>query len=169
MTPCRADALAIGIFAALLWRNIIFRQWLARYGVFLYLFGGVLLAGVLMLGKWFPDYDSLPMQAIGYTWMDMFYCLILLLVLARTASPLASFTRTVWLREIGRVSYCLYLIHPSVGFICQKLLTAKWEQVLPWQGIACNMFAVILSYAIARLSWTYLEYPLLQKGHALKY
>jgi peptidoglycan/LPS O-acetylase OafA/YrhL len=169
MTPCRADALAIGMFAALLWRNAIFRQWLAHYGVFLYLFGGVLLAGVLMLGKWFPDADSLPMQAFGYTWMDMFYCLILLLVLEKTASPLASLTRMGWLRELGRVSYCLYLIHSGVGFFCQRLLEGNREHVVPWQGIARNMVAVILSYAIARLSWTYLEYPLLQKGHALKY
>ena len=114
-----------------------------------------------MLGKWFPGYDSLPMQAVGYTWMGIFYCLILLLVMEKTASPLASFTRMVWLREIGQVSYCLYLIHPGVGFICQRLLAANWEQLLPWQGIARNTVAVILSYAIARLSWTYLEYPLL--------
>lgn len=169
MAPCRADALAIGIFAALLWRNTTFRQWLVHYSVFLYLFGGVLLAGVLILGKWFPDADSLPMQAVGYTWMDMFYCLILLLVLEKTASPLASFTRMAWLRQLGRVSYCLYLIHPGVGFICERVLAAKLEQANPWHGIARNTVAMFLSYAIARLSWTYLEYPLLQKGHALKY
>jgi len=169
MTPCRADALAIGIFGALLWRNTTFRQWLANHGVFLYLFGGVLLAGVLILGRWCPDANSLPMQAVGYTWMDMFYCLILLLVLEKTASPLASFTRMVGLRELGRVSYCLYLIHPSVGFICQRLLAAKLEHVHPWQGIVCNAVAVVLCYVIARLSWTCLEYPLLQKGHAFQY
>ena|SRR5256885_2706791 len=166
MTPCRVDALAIGIFAALLRRNTTFRQWLANHSVFLYLFGGVLLAGALILGRWFPDANSLPMQAVGYTWMDMFYCLILLLVLEKTASPLASFTRMVRLRELGRVSYCLYLIHLGVGFICQRLLAAKLEHVHPWQGIVCNAVAVVLCYVIARLSWTCLEYPLLQKGHA---
>lgn len=169
MTPCRADAIAIGIFAALVWRNTVFRQWLAYHGVFLYLIGGVLLGGVLLFGKWFPDSNTLPMQAFGYTWMDLFYCLVLLLVLEKTASPLASFTRMVWLRELGRVSYCLYLIHPVIGSLCKRLLTVELVQVHAWQGIACNTVAVIVSYAIARLSWTYLEYPLLQKGHALKY
>jgi peptidoglycan/LPS O-acetylase OafA/YrhL len=49
ITPCRADAPAIGICAALLWRNTTFRQKLAYHGVLLYLSRGVLLTRVLIL------------------------------------------------------------------------------------------------------------------------
>jgi peptidoglycan/LPS O-acetylase OafA/YrhL len=113
MTPCRAYALAIGICAALLWRNTTFRQKLAYHK------------------------DGQPS------------CLI-------HQDGVAS---RAW-----QGSYCLYLIHPAVGFMCQRLLVVEIGQVRAWQGIACNAVAAIFSYTIARLSWTSLEYPLLQKG-----
>jgi peptidoglycan/LPS O-acetylase OafA/YrhL len=74
-----------------------------------------------------------------------------------------------WLRELGKVSYCVYLIHMAVGMFCQALLIGLLRRVSSWQFIAATCGAVVLTYAIARLSWAYFENLLLQKGHKYQY
>ncbi len=169
LMPCRADALGIGILAAFLWRNVNFRQWLSNRGGALYGLFGLFLTGFVALGMWSPADDSIPMQSVGYTWIAVFYVLVLLLALVRPNGPISWLGHAGWLRELGRVSYCLYLIHFGVRFICQILVAATLKHVGSWVGIASSCAAVVISYALARLSWTYLEYPLLQKGHTFQY
>ena len=169
LMPCRADAIGIGILAALFWRNTNFRRWLANPGSILYGLVGLFFAGFVALGKWSPADDSMLMQSVGYTWIAIFYVLIMLLALVRPAGPISWLGRAGWLRDLGRVSYCLYLIHYGVRFICQILVVSIVKHDGSWEGIVGSCAAIVISYAIARLSWTYLEHPLLQKGHALKY
>jgi peptidoglycan/LPS O-acetylase OafA/YrhL len=169
LMPCRADALAAGILTALLWRNHAFRGWLNRHGRVLLVSAAAFFLGVAALSNWAPDHDSLLEQSAGYTWLAIFYALVILLVLSKPEGWLASFTRIGWLRELGRVSYCVYLIHVAVGMFCQTLLTLVLRRVHIWEYLVANGGAVIVSYTIARVSWTYFENPLLQQGHKYKY
>jgi peptidoglycan/LPS O-acetylase OafA/YrhL len=169
LMPCRADALAMGILAALLWRNRIFLSWLSNHGPILYGLASVSLAGVVALGKWSPLPNSIAMQSVGYTWIAIFYTLILLVVLDRPSGPVAWFARMGWLRELGRVSYCLYIIHGAVGFLCQTLLAAAVGHVESWQSVLTFVPAAVIAYLLARLSWVYFEHPLLRRGHAHRY
>ncbi len=107
LMPCRADSLAVGIFAALLWRNNIFREWLASHCYFLVVLTGIFLLGMAALIVWSPPGDSLWMQSVGYTWIAVFYGLVLVSAIAQPTWPIAVIARTHWLAEIGRVSYCL--------------------------------------------------------------
>lgn len=169
LTPCRADALGIGILAALLWRDERFRSWLSEHGHALYVATGIFLAGFVILGRWSPSADSLQMQSVGYTWIALTYALILLLVLVKRSHPVAWIARAPWLRELGRVSYCLYLIHSGVILICGALVAATLKHVPSSGDIATNGAAAVVSYGIARASWIYFEHPLVKKGHAFKY
>jgi peptidoglycan/LPS O-acetylase OafA/YrhL len=169
LMPCRADALAAGILTALLWRNHSFRDWLSGHGRVLLVSVAVFFVGVAALSNWAPDHDSLLEQSVGYTWLAIFYALVVLLVLSKPAGWLASFTRIAWLRELGKVSYCVYLIHVAVGMFCQTLLTVVLRRAHVWEQLLANGGAVIVCYAIARVSWSYFENPLLQQGHKYKY
>jgi peptidoglycan/LPS O-acetylase OafA/YrhL len=170
LMPCRADALAIGAVAAGLWRNGRFRLWLNENTATLYGLVAIFLAGVLIMLRWFPGHEAPPTQSVGYTWIAIFYVLILLLALAKPSGPVARVARIAWLGALGRVSYCLYLVHTGILLMCHAFLTAALKNhVSSWQLIASNGFAAILCYFIARLSWTYFEHPLLQRGHAFKY
>jgi len=169
LMPCRADALAAGILTALLWRNSGFRSWLNERGRVLLISVLVFLIGVVALSNLAPDHDSLLEQTLGYTWLAIFYALVLLLVLSHPGGWLGGFTRMAWLRELGKVSYCVYLIHVAVGLFCQTLLTALVHRVNTWEQLAASCVAVAICYAIARVSWTYFENPLLQIGHRNKY
>lgn len=169
LMPCRADALAIGTLAATLWRNSAVRVWLSRHCSLVYGLALVFLAGVIALGRWSPDASSLATESVGYTWIAVFYALILLLALLHPGGPVASIARLSWLREIGRVSYCLYIIHIVVRLGCESMVKAVLHDTQPWHAIATGGMAAILAYLIARASWVYFEHPLLQKGHTHKY
>jgi len=167
--PCRADALAVGIMAALLWRNASFRIWLAGHLNALYITTGVFLAGFITLGARYPASGALPMQTIGYTWIAILYGLVMVSAMTSSAGPIAVVARTYWLREIGRVSYCLYLIHDAMRFGAALLIRSIIVHPPSWELVAGNGVAAIVSYLLARLSWTYFEYPLLRRGHSFKY
>jgi len=168
LMPCRADALALGMVAAALWRNVRFRLWMNGTTALPYGLAAILFGGLLIMGKWFPSHEAL--QTVCYTWIDLFYVLILLLALAKPHGPIARIARIGWLGELGRVSYCLYLVHTGIRLLCQALIAAALKNhVGSLEGIAGNGLAAVLSYAIARFSWTYFEHPLLNKGHAFRY
>jgi peptidoglycan/LPS O-acetylase OafA/YrhL len=109
------------------------------------------------------------MQSVGYTWIAVFYGLVITSALAQPAWPIAVIARGRWLREIGRISYCLYLIHDAVRIGGVSLLQRLRPNAPSWEFVATNAVAAVISYLIARLSWTYFEYPLLRRGHEFKY
>ncbi len=169
LMPCRADSLAMGILIALLWRNPSFREWLDGHGYFLGVLTGIFFVGMAILTAMSPSNDSLPMQSVGYTWIAAFYGLAIMSALAQPRGPIAVIARFRWLGEIGRVSYCLYVIHDALHVGGSYFLQKLHPTAPSWEFVATNAVAAVLSYLIARLSWTYFENPLLQRGHEVKY
>jgi peptidoglycan/LPS O-acetylase OafA/YrhL len=109
------------------------------------------------------------MQSVGFSWLAIFFGLILILTLVSPRGPIASLARMSWLHELGRVSYCLYLIHQAVNLFCQAILQPTPDSTNDWKVLAVPTVAIVLSYAIAKLSWIYLDQPLLRRGHTFKY
>jgi peptidoglycan/LPS O-acetylase OafA/YrhL len=169
LMPCRADALGIGVLAALLWRDEHFRDWVSEHIRALYALAAIFLAGLAILGRWWPSDDSPQMQTIGYTWIAGFFVLIMLLALANPAGIVARVARSALLRELGRVSYCLYLIHYGLQLLGQTLLSTFVKNVSSWEGIAARAVTAVISYGIARVSWEFFEHPLVKRGRAFKY
>lgn len=169
LLPCRADALALGVLTALLWRSASFRTWLSRNTTNLQILGTILLSGVIGLGYWAPDKYSLPNESFGYTWLAIFYAIVLLLVLEKPSGAVGSFTRFKWLRELGRVSYCIYLVHFAAGWIFRALLDTLVKHPSVWEWTAFCFVAAIVVYLFARASWTDIESPVLRRAHAYQY
>jgi peptidoglycan/LPS O-acetylase OafA/YrhL len=169
LTLCRADALAWGILLAMLWRSEKARAWLAANSKQLYKPFVALLAGMVVLSArfWGPKY--LLTESIGYSWIAAFYGVVLLLVLLRPQSTVAKIARLGWLREVGRVSYCMYIIHFAVFRICVIALLHKTMTMENRVDFAVAVFAGFLTYALACLSWWLFENPLLKIGHRFKY
>ncbi len=169
LMPCRADALAIGVLGAIYWRDADFREWLSRNKKLTYAVFGVLLAGMAALGIWFPAHDGTLTQTAGYTWIALFYLSLVFVALADSAGRIAKLARMEWLREWGRVSYCVYLIHPAVRYFCFRYLNQDPTHLSSWWNVATGLLAVAVTYGLAKLSWTFFEEPLLQRGHRFKY
>jgi peptidoglycan/LPS O-acetylase OafA/YrhL len=169
LMPCRADSLAIGMLVAFLWRRPEWHKWLESHTRILYLLFGVFLTGVVVLGTYWPSPRSIAMQSVGFSWLAIFFALLLLLTLVNPAGRIASLARMKWLRELGNVSYCLYLIHPAVNLACHAILQPRQVSQSDWRVVAVPMVACLVSYSIANLSLTYFEQPLLRRGHTFKY
>ena len=169
LMPCRADSLAVGVLAALLWNNPKARAWLDAHATILYGLFAILFAGIAYLWRWHSD-PLLPLtQTAGYTWLAMFFGAWLLLVLSRRRSLLSAFMRLGFLREIGGVSYCIYIIHMAVFLFCHQILLHALPVVTDGRAAAVTFLAAFTTYAIAKLSWRFFEQPLLRRGHAFQY
>jgi peptidoglycan/LPS O-acetylase OafA/YrhL len=169
LMPCRADSLAVGMLAALLWSNPKARAWLETHAAILYGLFAILFAGVAYLWRWHSD-PLLPLtQTAGYTWLALFFGAWLLLVLSRRASLLSALMRLGFLREIGGVSYCIYVIHLAVFLFCHQILLHALPVVTDGKAATVTFLAAFLTYAIAKLSWRFFEQPLLTRGHAFQY
>jgi len=169
LMPCRADSLAVGMLAAVFWRRERFRKWLSDRSGILYATLAALFAGVAALWKWSPQSQTMGMESIGFTWLAAFYVVILLLALVRREGPIARLARIGWLRELGRVSYCVYIIHLVVNVICHSLLRKASPATSDWRGAAVTLFAGGATYLIAWISWKLFEGPLVRLGHSFKY
>jgi peptidoglycan/LPS O-acetylase OafA/YrhL len=109
------------------------------------------------------------MESVGYTWLAIFYALILLLVLEKPSGVVGSFTRLKWLRELGGVSYCIYLIHFAAGWIFRALLDTLVKHPSVWEWTAFCFVAATVVYLFARASWRDIESPLLRRAHAYQF
>ena len=111
LTPCRVDDLAFGMLVAIAWRNPSVRQWLSSHVAAIHSLLGFLFIGAIGWWKWEPDLYRVAMQWVNYTWIGLFFTVLLLAVLVRPASLLGWVTRVQWLREL-RKSFVLRVHYP---------------------------------------------------------
>jgi len=166
---CRADALAIGMLAATLTRGENPLISVPQNTRTLYVALGILSLGVVALWMFSPQSTTLGMQSIGFTWMALFYVVILLLAVGYPESWFAGIFRNKFLRELGVVSYCVYIIHIVVNVVLHALLLHKGPRISTGKGAIVTVFAGFVTYSIAKVSWLLFEGPLQRRGHAFKY
>jgi peptidoglycan/LPS O-acetylase OafA/YrhL len=169
LMPCRADSLAIGILLAYAWRSDAIRGRILGKPGQLYLAFAVLSAG--MVGIWwrYPNPNDPVTQSIGYSVIALFYAVLLIISIGLPSGPVAIFIRWRPLQEFGRISYCLYLIHLVVGYFCFGFLTRSIVHFSDWRSGLVGVLSLAVAYGLCRLSWTYFEHPLVQRGHRYKY
>ena len=169
LMPCRADSLAVGVLAALAWSNPKSRAWLETHAWILFGALAVLFAGAAWLWRWHSDPLTVVTQTVGYTWLALFFVVLLLVTLSRRSSWLAAVLRVGFLRDLGGVSYCIYIIHEAIFLFCHQILLRRLPAVTDGKVAGVTLLAALLTYAIAKTSWKYFEKPLLQRGHAFQY
>lgn len=167
--PARADALALGILAAIAWRSTTARRWLAKNIRGLYAATAVLFGGYGLMCWYAPGSGSLPIATLGFTGIGLFYTMVLWIVLTQSQTWLAGFMRMAWLREIGRVSYCMYVIHLVVALFLYATLLRERPEIVMLRGAGIAVLAAGATYLVARLSWLFFEGPLVRVGHSFKY
>ena len=169
LMPCRADALAVGMLAALIWSSPRARVWLEQHTLILYGLFTFLFYGVAYLWRWYSDPMLLLTQTAGYTVIALFFAALLLLVLTERAFLLSAVMRLGFLRELGGISYCVYIIHTAVYFFCHQLILHTLPVVTDVRAALVTLLAALLTYGIAKLSWKYFEQPQLRRGHDFQY
>jgi len=167
--PCRADALALGILAAVAWRDARFREWLKEHPAvlqrtFAYLL--VVLAGMMW---WLGRPNGLVTYTAGYSVLGIFYTCFLLLVMSQSDGPVARVVRARWLRYLGGISYCVYVVHLAMDEFASEILLGTRPRIYDAKGIAVSVLALGITWAVAASSWKYFERPLIRRGHRYAY
>jgi peptidoglycan/LPS O-acetylase OafA/YrhL len=121
LTWCRCDGLALGALFAIWVRSKRFSV-KSSYVVAAALLGALLLLTVggsfwgLMKGY------TVASASLRYTQAYMFYGAVFALVLAHQGSIWTAPLRWKFMQLSGALSYCLYLIHVSIGEVYQRLI-----------------------------------------------
>ncbi len=168
LMPCRADALCLGVLAALLvrskrgWRLLLANK-STLYGLTAVLFAGV----VLMTYKGWVVNTAPPMNGVGYSWLAMFYTSCLLISVSASQDLAQRLLCQRWLMGLGTIAYCTYLIHVPLVQAGRRLLELRLSPHAAW--FPGGMLGVAATIAIASISWKVFEKPLLRRGHEYKY
>ena len=169
LTICRADALAMGVLLAIGFRSELWRERFIRYRPFVVAGVLFLLAGFVYLSAWQPSQYSLSMAAWGFSVVDAFFAGLLIMAVLNPSGIWAALCRWPFLAEMGRISYCLYVIHQVVNLGCHELLLHTLPQFNSWRTAAVTALAAAVSYGVAVASWKWFENPMLRRGHRFKY
>jgi peptidoglycan/LPS O-acetylase OafA/YrhL len=169
LMPCRADALLLGVTAAILLRRGDVWAWLVQnhaklFQVSLFLGIGVVLFIVRGWGLL-----TFPMTTLGYTWMAMFYLSILMMAILPGANRLKHCLRSKYLTGLGTISYCVYLIHGPVYDVSYALLKKESPALRNFSDLGVTLLVVFLTISIATLSWKFFEKPMVRRGHTYTY
>jgi peptidoglycan/LPS O-acetylase OafA/YrhL len=168
-TPARADDLALGVLAAVGWRNADVKRWvqehiaLCKSAIF-----ACIAAWAIML-PWTMRPFSYLANTLSLSVLGALYLCLMITVLLDEKGWLAKLCRWNALREMGKISYCVYLVHYPVLWIMHRLVLGSDPRFDTSAGIGVTLAAFAATLAIAQLSWRFFEHPLVRRGHAFKY
>jgi peptidoglycan/LPS O-acetylase OafA/YrhL len=169
LTFTYADVLAFGVLAAIYWRDEAARAWLQKNPRWIYGALFVLFLGFAVFWKWSPYQGAFAMEAAGFSVIAMFFTALLVAALCIPNGPIAAVARWSVLRQIGAVSYAMYLIHLVVNVACHAVILHATPKTSNLRGAAVTIFAAFLTFAVAKASWVIFERPLLRFGHSFRY
>jgi peptidoglycan/LPS O-acetylase OafA/YrhL len=169
LMPCRADALCMGVLAALMMRSSKSLEWLIAQRRLIYTLAAFLflvLAGMTYMGY---DANAGPMVTAGYSFLALFYACFLLIGVTHVQGKIHSLLCSKWLMSLGGLAYFTYLVHLPMMEACRRML----GMIFAYSAIATQfvggIIGVLVTVAFAKLSWKYFERPLLRKGHSYRY
>jgi peptidoglycan/LPS O-acetylase OafA/YrhL len=169
LTPCRADALCLGVLSAVLVRKPKLWSLLVENRIVLRWVTVGLFAGLVFMT--FKAYDSLsiPMASLGYSWIALFYSCCLLNTVTTPTGWIQQVLCQPWLTRMGTLAYCLYLIHRPLNEASRRFLAPHFALPANLAWLLAGLLGVAASLFVASLSWKYLEQPLLRQGHRFTY
>ena len=157
------------MLGALLWQRPEFRAYLRNYPGTLrriLMFAFALIVGLLY---WFLRPVGYVVATIGYSALAFFFLSLLLSVLSYPNSWIADVTRLRPLRQLGTISYCVYLIHFAVLYGFHQLSRHRDPRIDDGVGLALTLLAAFTTCALAAISWRFFEKPLIRRGHRFTY
>jgi peptidoglycan/LPS O-acetylase OafA/YrhL len=199
LMPSRADALMLGVLAAFFLRTENGLKALVAGKKLLYAAQGIFLCGMVWMSlepgalsdsqlaeilpitnpdaarsitiwQTFKSYAGTALSSLNYTWIALFYLCMLLIGITQRQSMLAGALRNPALISIGGIAYGAYLFHEPVLGLCYAITTRGTLPVITdFTTLAITSCALVLTVGLAKLSWAYLEKPLIGLGHKYRY
>lgn len=164
----RADSLMLGVLVAWLFRRDGFREFVViNRSKFYWTFTFLALGMVVITLNY--SFNDVVFRAFTFTWVALFYAVLLTLVISHHHSFLGMLLRTPLLLALGTISYCVYLIHMPIVGLCHSLFFGTEPAISNVRELLVTFLALVLTITIARISWRWLESPLIRRGHSFSY
>ncbi|MES2605639.1 MAG: acyltransferase, partial [Pseudomonadota bacterium] len=161
----RMDSLCVGALLAAVRRNDAWWEWVRRH---VNVFRGVLLLGLVLMAAETAQSEALFGTAL-FSVLALTYGALLVTLLARPPAVLLAIFTQPWLFWLGRISYCVYLVHLPIFALMHWLLLGKQEPanvgVGSWLVTALSLAITLL---LAEFSWRRFEAPLIAHGRQLE-
>jgi peptidoglycan/LPS O-acetylase OafA/YrhL len=106
---------------------------------------------------------------VGYSALALFYSCFLLLTLSQEKSFVIRWLQLSWLRYLGGISYCIYIVHLTINQWAHALLLHSQPELNDLRGVGVTLLSVLVTWTVAATSWRYLEAPAIAKGHEYVY
>jgi peptidoglycan/LPS O-acetylase OafA/YrhL len=167
LTPCRADALGLGVLAAIMlrkpqvWQALVERGWLLNAAL------AVLALGMPYFIRANMNQSSLVNTSLAYTWIALFFLCLLLIAVTQKQAIISRPLRARALMATGGLAYCLYLFHTVFSIYAHALLSPHLPPTATAESIII-VLSVVLSFIFAKLSWKYFEKPLIDRAHQFR-
>ena len=172
-TPCRADALSMGVLCAVMVRKENVWDYLVANRRWVYAVAGVLglCLAAITLGGYSVGSAAGPKTLYGLelTVLAFFYGTVVLLAVTGDDKFVRKGLCNPLLMKLGGIAYGTYLFHPlCIGFF----LFLATHLIRPTPGaafIAAQMLGVAATLGLATVSWRRFEKALVGRGYAHQY
>jgi peptidoglycan/LPS O-acetylase OafA/YrhL len=169
LTPCRADALGLGVLAALAARDRRAWTYLREHRTLLYGAAGSLFLAVLLIDLSSFEPFSATLYGTEYSVLAAFYVSVLLIAITGEDRFVRALFCNQLLMRLGLIAYGTYLIHRSalrVAYLCLIATGMPYSATLYAVSLLLGLGGAIL---VAQLSWAWFEKPLVRRGHSFSY
>jgi len=169
LMPCRADALAVGVLCAIVFRSRQLRTMFVQRIPWIQWLAVLTLAAFIFLTD--PSISSRPMiYFFGYTALSLIFGSALLIsLLGNPNSMIRRITNLTWLRSLGRIAFAVYLFHlPVVGFVFWIVTGGKPSLDSPGDIVVC-LAAISFTIVLGWLSWVLFERHFIDFGSRFIY
>jgi peptidoglycan/LPS O-acetylase OafA/YrhL len=161
LLPCRMDSLLFGVAAAYFLRQPGAWEFVRAHRRQMWTAIELLtvVCALLLIPR--PMFAPLTML-VGYDCLAILY--VCILVTSLVDQRLAGVLQAKWLRSLGAIAYCVYLIHQLLFALVFALLKGRSNA---WSTTA--IIALVLTIIVAKISWEWFEKPLVRLGHRDRY
>lgn len=163
MTPCRLDCLAVGAFVAIGLRDFrpLLERWTPRVA---FACAGIFLAVAAASPN--PVWSDLPMRTVGASLLALGYGCVVFRAATARAGWMHRLLSSRLLCQFGKYSYGMYILHAVLLEMTILFVRDLGRRPLPQAVILaikyCYLPALVAAtFAIAWLSWRFLEHPFL--------
>ena len=169
LMPCRADALLLGVFGAIIVRKQPWRAWLEGHRKLMVGVLCVLACGLVVLTKYFPNPYGFGMLSFGFTYLAFFYLTGICYAVLFPDSRLSGILRWRWLRWLGSIAFGVYLFHELIRSLFFGLIWSHLPTGMSFGEFSVSLIALGVTLVLYHLSWQFFEKPLVDIGHRQHY
>ena len=164
LLPCRMDTLLVGVLVAYIVRS-------ARALAFVHRHANLVAAGavapaIVLISQ---DLGFIDCGTLSFSLLALMYGAMILIVSAWPEGRLSRLFRLRPLVQTGVISYAIYMYHQAVNGVMHAVVRHQEPRFTNLQDAAVTSVSIILVFALARISYVFLERPIRQYGRRFKY